>query len=539
MKLEFQSLSLNFQESEIGMDLIIGAVIGLLLGSFGVYTFKRIQDESKKKSARLEADRIVNKAKSEAAKIDKDSKARAKDFEARARKNAEVEIQKQKSKLKNTESQLERRTKEVEDQFKAKIEENEKFLVSLRDRQEKVAIAEERVKDLEKKIEQNIHDLKTKLEAVAAMSADEARRELRSALEEDAKLEAAQSIKQIEEEAEKEADRRSKRVLAMALARFAGEYTTERTVSVVALPNEEMKGKIIGREGRNIRTLEGLCGVDLIVDDTPEAVVISGFDPVRREIAKKSLEKLMEDGRVHPARIEEVVDKTRSEMMKVMKEDGEKALLDLGLTNFHPELIKLIGSLKYRSTHAQNCFNHSMEVANLAGLMAAEIGANVKLAKRAGLLHDIGKAIEHTAEGNHAVVGAEYAKKYGEIDVVCHAIRAHHDDEKPNHIIAHIVQAANVLSNSRPGARRQGMDNFIHRLQDLESIGNSFDGVVRSFAMQAGKEVRVLVEAAKVTDDQAIMLSRDIARKIEREIPNSGQVKVTVVRETRSVEMAR
>jgi ribonuclease Y len=300
-----------------------------------------------------------------------------------------------------------------------------------------------------------------------------------------------------------------------------------------------MKGKIIGREGRNIRTLEALCGVDLIVDDTPEAVVISGFDPVRRELAKRTLEKLMEDGRVHPARIEEVVEKMRAELTKSIKEEGEKLVVELGITNLHPEIVKVLGSLKYRHSHTQNLLNHSMEVAHLAGIMAAEVGANVKLARRAGLLHDIGKGIDHTVEGHHAIVGADFAKKYGENEAVCHAIRAHHNDEQPNSMIAHIVQAANVLSNSRPGARRPGMDNYINRLQDLESIGNSFDGVLKTFAVQAGKEVRVIVEASKVTDDQTLMLSRDVARKIEREMPNLGQVKVAVVRETRSVEMAR
>jgi ribonuclease Y len=360
-----------------------------------------------------------------------------------------------------------------------------------------------------------------------------------TALEEDAKLAATKKITEIETQAEQEADRKAKRILAVALSRFAGEYTSERTVSVLTLPSDEMKGKIIGREGRNIRTLEALCGVDLIVDDTPEAVVISGFDPVRRELAKRTLEKLMEDGRVHPARIEEVVEKMRTELNKHLKEEGEKICVELGITNLHQELQRALGSLKYRHSHTQNSLNHSMEVAYLAGIMAAEMGANVKLARRAGLLHDIGKAVDHTVEGNHAIAGADFAKKYGENEVICHAIRAHHDDEKPNSVLASIVQAANLLSNSRPGARRPGMDNYIKRLQDLESIGNSFDGVLKTFAVQAGREVRVIVEAAKVTDDQSTMLARDIARKIEREMPNTGALKVSVMRETRSVEIAR
>ncbi|KYG64610.1 ribonuclease Y [Bdellovibrio bacteriovorus] len=521
------------------MELVITAIVALLLGGAIVFIIKRVQDENKKKSARVEADRIVNKAKSEAAKIKKDSETKAKDFESRARKNVEADIHKQKSTLKNKESQLDRRLKEIEDQFKSKMEENERYLNTLKDREEKIAISENRIKDLEKKGETHIGELKQKLESVAAMSQDEARRQLLNALEDEAKQEASKKIAQIEEEASKEADKKAKRILATALSRFASEYTSERTVSVLALPNDEMKGKIIGREGRNIRTLEALCGVDLIVDDTPEAVVISGFDPVRRELARRTIEKLMEDGRVHPARIEEVVEKQRSELMKSIKEEGERHVMELGIPNMHPELIKIIGGLKYRSYQGQNALNQALEVANIAGLLAGEMGVNVKIARRAGLLHNIGKAIDHTAEGSYAFVGADFAKKYNESEDVCHAIRAHDEEEKPHSILAWIVHAAFILSSSRPGARRPQMDSFIHRLEDLESIGNSFDGVLKTLALQAGKDVRVLVESSKVTDDQAVMLSRDIARKIEREMPQAGAVKVTVVRETRSVEHAR
>ncbi len=521
------------------MEVVISSVLGLLFGGVGIFFFKKFQDDAQKKSAKVEAERILNRAKSESAKIDKDSKNKAKDFETRARKNVEQEIQKQKSTLKNKEGQLERKLKEMDDQLKSKLDENDRFVQGLKDREEKIAIAETRVNDLEKKAELSTQELKQKLESVSSMSTEEAKRELIQAVEEEAKLAAAKKISEIEAEADKEADKKAKRILAIALSRFAGEFTSERTVSVLTLPSDEMKGKIIGREGRNIRTLEALCGVDLIVDDTPEAVVISGFDPVRRELAKRTVEKLMEDGRVHPARIEEVVEKMRAELNKNLKDEGEKVCVELGIPNLHNEIQKALGGLKYRHSHLQNALNHSLEVAHLAGIMAAEMGANVKLARRAGLLHDIGKAVDHTVEGNHAIVGAEFAKKYGETEAVCHAIRAHHDDEKPNSVIASIVQAANILSNSRPGARRPGMDNYINRLQDLESIGNSFDGVLKTFAVQAGKEVRVIVEASKVTDDQSQMLARDIARKIEREMPNSGAIKVAVLRETRSVEMAR
>lgn len=521
------------------MEFVISAIIGLLVGGAVVFFIKKVQDENSKKSARVEAERILNKAKSEATKIKKDSETKAKDFESRARKNVETDIHKQKSTIKNKEAQLERRLKEIEDQFKQKMEENERHLSALKDREEKIAISENRVKDLEKKGENHLVELRQKLESVAAMTQEEARRQLLGALEDEAKIEGAKKIAQIEEEAQKESEKRARRVLATALSRFASEYTAERTVSVLALPNDEMKGKIIGREGRNIRTLEAHCGVDLIVDDTPEAVVISGFDPVRRELARRTIEKLMEDGRVHPARIEEVVEKQRAELMKSIKEEGERHVMELGIANMHPELIKIIGGLKYRSYQGQNALNQSLEVANIAGLLAGEMGYNVKQARRAGLLHNIGKAIDHTVEGSYAFVGAEAAKKYNESEDVCHAIRSHDEEEKPHSILAWIVHAAFILSSSRPGARRPQMDSFVHRLEDLESIGNSFDGVLKTLALQAGKDVRVMVESSKVTDDQAVMLSRDIARKIEREMPQAGQIKITVVRETRSVEHAR
>ena len=521
------------------MEIVIASVLGLLLGGIGVFLIKRAQDNSTKKSAQAEAERIINKAKSEAAKIKKESETKSKDFEAKARKNVEQEIHKQKSTLKNKEGQLERRLKEIEDQAKLKSEENDRYLGQIKDRENKLVISENRLRDLEKKNDDHVAELKRKLESIAGMTQDDAKRQLLDAIEEDAKAEANKKLIQIEEEAQKEAGKRAQRLIANALSRFASEYTSERTVSVMALSSDEMKGKIIGREGRNIRTLEAMCGVDLIVDDTPEAVVISGFDPVRRELARKTIEKLMEDGRVHPARIEEVAEKQRTELMKSIKEEGEKVVVELGIGSLHPELTRLVGMLKFRSTHVQNTLNHSLEVSYIAGLLAAELGVNVKTARRAGLLHDIGLAIDHTVEGSHASAGAEAAKKYGESEEVCQAIRTHHDEEKPSSLLGWIIQAANILSNARPGARRPQMDAFIHRLEDLEGIGNSFDGVLKTFAFQAGREVRVLVESSKVTDDLAQMLSRDVARKIEREMPHMGQVRVTVVRQSRAVEHAR
>src|SRR3989338_11177 len=521
------------------MELVLFVLVGFIIGAFVVFAYKRIQDQNTKKSAHSEAEKIINKAKSESLKIKKDSETKAKDFEVKARKTIETEINKQKVTLKNKETQLERRLKEIEDQNKNKQDENDRFANQLKDREEKTSIAESRLKEAEKATQEQIQFLQKKLENIAQMSQEQAKRDLFQVLEETAKVEASKRIAEIEEEAIKESDKKSRNILARAMARFASEYTSERTVSVMSLTSDEMKGKIIGREGRNIRTLESMCGVDLIVDDTPETIVISGFDPIRRELARRTIDKLMEDGRVHPARIEEVVEKQKAELTKSMKEEGDKVIAELGIGSLHGELTKMVGSLKYRSTHAQNALNHSLEVAHISGLLAAEIGANVKVAKRAGLLHDIGLAADHTFEGNHAYVGADLAKKYGESEEVVNAIRCHHEDEKPASSIAWIVHAANVLSNARPGARRNQMDNFINRLKDLESIANSFDGVIKAVALQAGREVRVLVESSRVTDDQSMMLARDIVKKIEREMAYAGQVKVTVVRESRSVEMAR
>lgn len=521
------------------MEIVITAIVGLLIGGVAVFVIKKMQDEATKKSAKAEADRIVNRAKSEAAKLKKDSENKAKDFETRARKNVEQDIHKQKQQVKSKEGQLERRLKEIDEQFKSKMDDNERYLNQLKDREEKIAIGETRLKESEKKNEDVVTSLKRKLESVASMSTDEAKRQLFEAVEEEAKAESNKRLAEIEADTQKESDRRARRILSQALSRLASEYTSERTVSVMALPSDEMKGKIIGREGRNIRTLEAMCGVDLIVDDTPEAVVISGFDPVRRELARRTIEKLMEDGRVHPARIEEVSEKQRNELMKSVKEEGEKVLVELGLPNIHQELVKLLGSLKYRQIHAQNALNNAMEVAYISGLIAGELGVNVKTARRAGLLHNIGLAVEHTVEGSVAFVGAEVAKKYGESEELVQSIRAQGEAEKPTTTLGWIVHAASILSMSRPGARRPQMDTYLHRLEDLESIGNSFDGVLKTFALQAGKEIRVLVESTKVTDDQTQMLSRDIARKIEREMPQAGQVKVTVVRQTRAVEFAR
>ena len=518
---------------------VLAAIVGLLVGAMGMMFYKKAADQKSKKSAEDESGRILTKARTEAQRIDRDAKQRTKDFEARARKNAETDIQKQRQKFLQEEKALQDKEGKLEKEFQTKESELEQRLQEIAARDEKVKITEKRISDLELEAQKKQEELRAKIETASGFSAAEAKKEMIDALTEDVRTEAAKRAQEIEDEAKSEAENRARRIISMAVARFAGEYTSERTVAVINLPNEEMKGKIIGREGRNIRALEAACGVDLIVDETPEAVVISSFDPVRREVAKKALEKLMEDGRVHPARIEEVIDKVKKELFKTMKEEGEKAVFELGLHGVHPEVVKVLGSLMFRQTLTQNVLQHSIEVGFLAGMMAAELGVDVKRARRAGLLHDIGKGLDHTIEGTHAVVGADFLKKYGEADTILHAVRAHHDDEKPNTILAFLVQAANVISNSRPGARRQSMDAYIRRMEDMESIGNSFDGVVRTFAVQTGKELRVLVESSRVTDEQATMLSYDIARKIERELSYPGQVKVSVVREVRVIEHAR
>lgn len=356
---------------------------------------------------------------------------------------------------------------------------------------------------------------------------------------ENARHESAKQIKLIEEETRDEADKKAKKIIATAIQRYAGDYVSEATVSVVHLPTDEMKGRIIGREGRNIRALEAATGMDLIIDDTPEAVIISGFNPIRREVARISIEKLIADGRIHPARIEEIVAKTTEELDLAIKEAGERATFELGIHGLHHEVIKFLGRLKYRTSYSQNQLQHSIEVGFLAGAMAAELGMNPRHAKRAGLLHDIGKAIDHEVEGSHAMIGADLLKKYGESPKIIHAVRSHHEEEKPETVLAILVQAADALSGARPGARREMLETYVKRLEELERISRSFQGVEKAFAIQAGREIRVIVENSRVSDDDAVLLSKDIATKIEKELTYPGQIKVTVIRETRAVEYAK
>ncbi|MEK7850300.1 MAG: ribonuclease Y, partial [Deltaproteobacteria bacterium] len=406
-------------------------------------------------------------------------------------------------------------------------------------REKNLTQTEAQVQEKEKRYTELIEEEQRKLESISGISSEEAKNMLIAAMESEAKHEAAKTIKKIEDETKEVADGKAKEIISTAIQRYAGEYVSERTTSVVHLPSDEMKGRIIGREGRNIRALEAATGVDFIIDDTPEAIIISGHNPVRREVARQSIERLVADGRIHPARIEEVVAKVSQELENTIKVAGEQATFDTGLHGIHPELVKLIGRLKYRTSYAQNVYAHSLEVAFICGVMAAELGINQKQAKRAGLLHDIGKAVDHEVEGSHAVIGAELAKKYGEHPKVVHAIMAHHEEEKPQTVLAFLVAAADALSAARPGARREMVETYVKRLEDLERIATSFKGVSKSYAIQAGREIRVMVEPTVINDETSVMLARDIARKIESEMTYPGQIRVTVVRETRAVEVAK
>ena len=377
------------------------------------------------------------------------------------------------------------------------------------------------------------------LERISGFTADEAKNYLLQQLEQDVTHESAMKIKEIEARFKDEADTKAREIISLAIQRYAADHVAEATVSVVPLPNDEMKGRIIGREGRNIRTLETLTGVDLIIDDTPEAITVSCFDPVRREIARLALEKLILDGRIHPARIEEMVEKAKREVDAVIKSEGERAIFETNVHGLHPELVKLLGRMRYRTSYGQNVLNHSIEVSHIAGLLAAEIGANVAEAKRAGLLHDLGKSVDHEVEGSHVQIGVELARKYHESENIIHAIQAHHNDVEPRTIVACLVQAADAISAARPGARRENVENYIKRLEMLEEITSSFPGVEKSFAIQAGREVRIMVKPEVISEDQMVLLARDIAKKIEDELEYPGQIKVHLLRETKAIEYAK
>ena len=486
------------------------------------------------KAVRGEASRILEESKRQAETQVKEADLEIKDklfkmkgeFDADT-KDTRFEFKKRERRIIQKEENVERKTEQLERRDRDILK-----------TEKKLAKKEEHIEHSEKKYNELIEEQKRHLEQISGLTAEQAKELLIRAMENEARHEGARLIKKIENETKETADKKAKNIMATAIQRYASDFVAERTVSVVQLPSDEMKGRIIGREGRNIRAIEAATGIDLIIDDTPEAVILSGFNPVRREVARMSLMRLISDGRIHPARIEDVVKKVEREVDLAIKEAGEQAAFDLGIHGIHNELIMLIGRLKFRTSYAQNVLQHSVEVGFLCGIMAAELGLNQKLARRMGLLHDIGKAVDHEVEGPHALIGARLAKRYNESRRIVHAIESHHEDIPPSSVYAFLVQAADGLSGARPGARKELLENYIKRLEDLEKIANSFRGVANTYAIQAGRELRVIVESSIISDEDATMLSRDVAKKIEESLTFPGQIKVMVIRETRAVEYA-
>ena len=510
-------------------------IVGLIAGGVMGYSMRYWWLEKKRRTLENDARNIIAESKKEAETIKKEAILQAKDSLFQMKAEFEKESKESRKEFQN----LEKRIVQKEENLDRKGESLDKKEAGLSKREKQIGQQEKDLVSREKEVELALGEERRKLENISGMSALEAKEMLISSIENEARHEAAVIVKKIESEAREIGDRKAKDIISLALQRYSGDYVAEKTVSVVTLPNEEMKGRIIGREGRNIRAIEASTGVDLIIDDTPEAVILSGFNPVRREVARISLERLISDGRIHPARIEEIVEKVSSEIETSIREAGEQAAFDVGVHGIHAELIKLIGKLKFRTSYAQNVLQHAREVSFLCGIMAAELGLNEKQAKRAGLLHDIGKAVDHEMEGPHAAIGADLARRYGESPVIVHAIAAHHEDIPTEDILAILVQAADALSGARPGARKELLETYVRRLEDLERIAGSFNGISKAYAIQAGRELRIIVESNVVGDPDVAMLSRDIAKKIESELTYPGQIKVTVIRETRAVEYAK
>lgn len=508
---------------------------GVLIGAAAAYFLARRRAAADETAAKAEAERILVDARKQAEVARLEALSHSKQIVLEAKEEAEREAKDLTAQHARAEERLHKR----EENLERKNELCDSREREIANREKAIQKTEERTQALLKDAERLADDQRRALEKVAGMSSDEARQILAKEFVEDAKRLAARDARSIEDAAREEAEQRAKRVISIAIQRYAGEHVQERTVSTIHLPNDELKGRLIGREGRNIRAIEAATGCDLVVDDTPETVVVTGFDPVRREVARIAVERLIQDGRIHPTKIEELVAKAQADVDRQIREAAEQACSELGVSRVHPEIMKLLGQLKFRYSYAQNVLRHSVECGFVAGMLAAELKLNVRLAKRAALFHDIGKAVSHEQEGGHAMIGGAIAKKHGEDPIVVNAIAAHHDDEPPDHAIAHLVAAADAISSARPGARREMLESYMHRLEELERISMSFPGVERSFAIQAGREVRVFVEGAKIADLDAITLSRDIARKIEEELTYPGQIRVTVIRETRAVEYAR
>ena len=511
----------------LGIGLAVAVIAGFLMFRAGI-TYNRKISEAEIGSAEDETKRIVDEAIKEAENKKKEALLEAKEEIHRNRAELDKEVKERRSELSKQENRLHQKEATLDKKTET-LEQKEEALVV-------------KSKELDAEKEKLIvlqNEERAKLEQISGLSAEEAKEYLLKNLESEVRHEAAIMVKEIEQEAKENAEAKAREIIGYALQKCAADHVAETTVSVVALPNDEMKGRIIGREGRNIRTLETMTGIDLIIDDTPEAVILSGFDPVRREIAKITLEKLIVDGRIHPARIEETVERAKKEIERTIKQEGEQATFDTNVQGLHPEIVKLLGKLHYRTSYGQNVLMHSTEVSYLSGLMAAELGADVTLAKRAGLLHDLGKAVDHEIEGSHVAIGVDIAKKYGESFDVCHAIEAHHGDVQPQTLIACIVQAADAVSAARPGARKENIENYIKRLQKLEEIANSFEGVDKSFAIQAGREIRIMVKPEIVSDEGMVLVARDIVKRIESDLEYPGQIKVNLIRETRESGIAK
>ena len=514
---------------------VIIAIASLIAGiAFGYLLRKLITRKELQSSENLSV-RIVEEAKKEADSIKKEAILQAKESLLKTKAEFEREARERKTELDKLEARLRSKEENQEKRIDMMVQKES----NIENREKGLQQKENSLHEKHERMNRILDEQKEKLEQIAGITSTEAKAQLIQAMEVEAKREAAILIRKAEEDAKRIADKKAQEIIAYSIQRYAGDFVAESTVSVVNLPTDEMKGRIIGREGRNIRAIEAATGVDLIIDDTPEAVVLSAFDPVRREVAKISLERLISDGRIHPGRIEDVVRKVQSEVDKLIQETGERTSFDVGAHDIHPEIITLLGKLKYRSSFSQNVLQHSIEVAYLAGIIASELGLDVKEAKRAGLLHDIGKAVDHKLEGTHAGLGAEYAKRFGEPERIVEAIATHHDDGRNNNLLGVLVQVADTLSAARPGARREMLETYVKRLQELEGIAKSFSGVESCFAIQAGREIRILVQNERISDDESIILAKDIAKKIEAELTYPGQIKVTVIRETRVTDFAR
>ena len=504
--------------------VLISLAIGILIGM----VYRKKVAESKIQGAENEAKRVIESAKKEAENLKKEEIIKAKEEIMASRKELDQEIKERRGEVQRQETRLIQKEENLErraDNFEKREKDLERELQNV----------EQQKQEIEK-----LHDLEmVELQKIAALTKEEAKAKLLNEMEKELVAEKAALIREQDQKAKETVNKDAKEMLCYAIQKCAADHSQETTVSIVALPNDEMKGRIIGREGRNIKALETLTGIDLIIDDTPEAVVLSGFDPLRREVAKIALEKLIEDGRIHPAKIEEMVEKAKEEVENTIKEEGERAVLETGVIGLHPDIVKLLGKLKYRTSYGQNVLNHSIEVSNLARIMADELGLDPKLARRAGLLHDIGKALDHDMEGTHVEIGVEVLKKYKENPLVVNAVEAHHGDVEPQTLEAVLVQAADAISASRPGARRETLEAYIKRLQNLEEIADSFEGVEKSFAIQAGREVRIVVKPEKISDDQMTILARDVAKRVENEMDYPGQIKVNIIRETRVVDYAK